>query len=127
MNYDQTPVSYLENRYIRKDLWIDILTTYEFENFVALLLHQLFTVGLNIQAEQRFCIGWAHVKPPVAKVHRDAIGVIYGLGFFAKVLFQGAHLALDITHRGVNFATTETLVEWLENFGERLSLNRNKF
>src|SRR2546421_1114020 len=111
----------------RKDLWIDILTPYKRQHFVALLLHQLLTVGLNIQAQQRFCIGWAHVKPPVAKVQRDAIGMIYRLGFFAKVFLQGAHLALDITHRGVNFATTETLVEWFENFGERLSLNRNKF
>src|SRR5437588_11785557 len=111
----------------RKDLWIDILTTYKRQHFVALLLHQLLTVGLNIQAQQKFCIGWTHIKPPVAKVHRDAICMIYRLGFFAKVLLQGVQLTLDITHPSINFAAAVTLIEGFEDFGERLSLNRNKF
>src|SRR5712692_3498650 len=58
------------------------------QHFVELLLHQFMIAGLNIQAQQRFRVGRAHIEPPVAKINGDAVEVIDGLSLRAIVLFE---------------------------------------
>ena len=52
------------------------LPTYKRQQLVALLLHQRLVVGLNVEAQERLGIGWAHIEPPVSVVYRDAVHVI---------------------------------------------------
>src|SRR6185437_3445481 len=89
--------------------------------------HQALFSGFDIQAQHWFCIGWAHIEPPVLVVNSNAIHVIYGFCVLAILLYERIQFGLDIAYAAIDLTAANPLVQWHQQFRKRLSLNRDKF
>src|ERR1700736_2033721 len=95
------------------------------KELVALFLQQHWIVSFDVKAQQRLCVRWPDVAPPVVVLDRDAVKVV-NLARAGIALRQLLELGRCVSYAAVDLARAKSPVERPQEFADALAFLRDE-